>query len=351
MANTTISPNMNLPVPVPGEDPGPDWANNIVADMYAIDSHNHSAGQGVQITPAGLDINADLPVGSNNVTEARSLRFTAQGSPLALASDLGCLYESGVDLYYNDGAGNQVRMTQSGSVTGSAGTITGLPSGTASASFAAATFTFQSSTNTPATMAVGPLIVGAASASPKTVTIGPSGSQPANYALVLPLALPGATSVVTLDASGNLASTIGPALTTPTITTPAFVGLPTGTITAESFSVTTTWTYVSGGTATFTNTASTWYYQRIGNIVTVYGLVQYNTSAYSGSSGIYKASAPIPLFTTTLNIVGTSTAQAASTTTPLSKTNDLTMSQLSGTTVSANQTGLLIAFTYMYEIN
>lgn len=209
MADVTISPNMLLPIPVPGVDPGPDWANNIVADMYAIDSHDHTSGKGVQITPDGMNINADLEMNSNDLTEARSVRFTPQVALISDPADIGCLYESGVDLYYNDGAGNVVRITQAGVVTGATGTITGLPSGTASASFAGGTFTFQSATNTPATMAVGPLVIGSASVSPKTVTLAPSASQAANYSLTFPLVAPEANQVPISDGSGNLSWTRG----------------------------------------------------------------------------------------------------------------------------------------------
>jgi hypothetical protein len=202
MADVTITPNMNLPVPT-DEDIGPDYVTNNTACFNAVDSHNHSTGQGVQITPDGLDINVDLPLNGNNLTTAKSVNFTAQGSPLAGAADIGCIYVSGKDLYYNDEDGNQVRITTGGNVNAGAGSITGLPSGTASVSFAAATYTFQSATNTPASMAVGPLIVGAAAASPKTVTMGPSVSQPANYAITFPLALPASTSIRNCDSSGQ----------------------------------------------------------------------------------------------------------------------------------------------------
>lgn len=204
MSNTTISPNMLLPVPIPSVDPGPDWANNIVADMYAIDSHDHTSGKGVPITPDGLNISADLPMNEHNLTEVRSVNFEAQAAPLALAGDLGCIYVSGADLYYNDEAGNQVRITQGGSVTGSSGTITGLPSGTASASYSAGTFTFQSATSTPATMAVGPLVIGRVAASSKTVTLAPNAAQAANFNVTFPPALPAAANYTTLDASGNI---------------------------------------------------------------------------------------------------------------------------------------------------
>ncbi len=204
MANTVVSPNMTLPVPVVGTDPGPDWANNINACMSGIDAHDHTTGRGVPITPDGLNINDDLPMGDNNVITARSVRFFAQGAPLALSSDVGCIYESGVDLYYNDGAGNQVRITQSGSVAGATGTITGLPSGTASASYAGATFTFQSATSTPATMNVGPVVIGRVVASSKTVTLAPNAGQASDYSLTFPAALPAATNYMTMGSTGAL---------------------------------------------------------------------------------------------------------------------------------------------------
>lgn len=240
---TTISPNMNLPVPTPSVTPGPDWATDVVADMNAIDSHDHTSGKGVAITPDGLNVNADLPMNDHNLTEVRSVNFEAQASPLALAADLGCLYVSGADLYYNDEAGNQVRITQGGSVAGSAGTITGLPSGTAGASYAAGTFTFQSATSTPANMAVGPVAIGRNVASSKTVTLTPNAAQASNFSLTFPAALPASTSMLAVGSTGSLSAvgTTGTGNvvldTAPTVTT-ATVGLADGTLGAPSLSFT-----------------------------------------------------------------------------------------------------------------
>lgn len=203
MPNTTTSPNMNLPVPVVSVDPGPDWATNIDACLSAIDSHNHSNGQGVQVNPDGININADLAFNANNATTLRSTRFQPQSAALSNPSDVGCLYENGVDLYYNDGNGNQVRITQGGSVTGSTGTITGLPSGTASASYSVNTFTFDSATNTPANMNVGPVSIGLVTANSKTVTLQPTSGIPSNYTLSFPAAAPTGGQVLISDASGN----------------------------------------------------------------------------------------------------------------------------------------------------
>ena len=156
MANSYLTPNMSLVVPIPGRDPGPDWASNLNSSLTLIDSHDHSAGYGVQITPSGLNLSSDLTFQTtSNATNVRSVRFTSQGSliPGAIA---GTLYESEIDLYFNDGVGNQVRLTQAGAVAGAAGTISGLPSNTASAAFDAptGTFIFQQATSTAANLDV-----------------------------------------------------------------------------------------------------------------------------------------------------------------------------------------------------
>lgn len=195
---------MNLPVPVVGIDPGPDYALNINACLAAIDAHTHSNGSGVLITPNGLNISSDLPILNNNITLLRSLRLNPQLSALNGALDLGCLYEVGVDLYYNDGSGNQIQITKSGNVTGATGTITGLPSGTASASYSAGTFTFQSATSTAATLDIQSLILRNSGASSNGLTLS-APSLASNYSLILPQ-LPSQTNVMTLDTSGNMGS-------------------------------------------------------------------------------------------------------------------------------------------------
>lgn len=216
MANTIVTPNMSLPNPVPGQDPGPDYASNIQSCFNILDQHNHSLGSGVQINPDGIDINADLAFNNtNNLTAVRSVRFFPQISPIsASAPDLGCLYVSSADLYYNDEAGNQVRITQGGSLAGAAGTITGLPSGTASASYSSGsgTFVFQQATSTAANMDIASLIIRYPGSYPTPsgnyVALEASSALSTGYALVLPLALPsGSGALITSDTSGNLGYT------------------------------------------------------------------------------------------------------------------------------------------------
>lgn len=202
--SSTISPNMNLVIPGVGTEAGPTWASDINASLSVIDQHNHSSGSGVQINPSGLNINSDLTFNSFNAIQLRSVRFTPQPVALSGISDLGCLYEAGVDLYYNDGSGNQIQLTSGGSIVGTAGSISGLPSGTASASYSGGTFTWQSATSTAANMDAASYVLRNNSASSKGLTLQPPNSMAADYSLTLPLT-PGAQSFLSIDPSGNIA--------------------------------------------------------------------------------------------------------------------------------------------------
>lgn len=198
MPGPTLTPNMGLPVPVPSNTDGPEWAQDVVSCFSAIDSHNHTSGQGVQITPAGINVNTDFPFNQNNLTLLRSVAFYVQNSPISLPTDLSCLYASGTggDLYFNDGAGNQIRITQSGSVAGSSGTITGLPSGTASASYASVsgTFVFQQATSTAANMDIGTLIIRYPGSYPTPsgnyIALEAPSSLASGYSIKLPASVP-----------------------------------------------------------------------------------------------------------------------------------------------------------------
>ena len=208
MSDVTISPNMGLPGPLVGVDPGPDWANNLNSCLGILDQHNHAAGSGVQITPSGLNINADLSINSNNLTAVKTVNFNDQGSSLPGSSpNLGCVYVAGSELYYNDEVGNVVQITNGGSVNAGSGSITGLPSGTASASYSAGskTFIWQSSTSTPANMDFGSAIFRNIVASSFGLTLNPPNAMGADYDVTLPPSnSSGGTAFLTYDTSNNI---------------------------------------------------------------------------------------------------------------------------------------------------
>lgn len=206
MADVTPSANMNMPIPVVGVAPGPEWASSINSCFLIVDQHNHTPGYGVPIVSAAINVNADLLINQFNLTLVKSLRFYPQVTPLAGPSDLGCNYVSGVDLYFNDGNGNQVRITQSGGVAGSPGSIASLAS-PASATYVSATpaFVWQSDVNTPANLDCGSVVIRNILANSKGCTLSCPAALGANYSLVLPL-LPASTKIMALDASGNLSA-------------------------------------------------------------------------------------------------------------------------------------------------
>lgn len=208
-----VTPNMNLPVPVVGQEAGPQYATDIDSCFSLIDQHNHTPGSGVMIPTGALNINADLPMNNNRLLGIKSSVFSPQGAPLPGSSpDLGALYVSGADLYYNDGAGNQIRITQGGNVVGPTGSITGLtPPASASYSSGSGTFTWQSNINTAAKMDNGPITIRKTSVSSFGTTVNPPSVLSADYSLQLPPDnSTGVNSFVTMDTSNNLS--VGPAV-------------------------------------------------------------------------------------------------------------------------------------------
>lgn len=197
---------MSLPIPSAGQEPGPQYASDVNNSFTIVDGHTHNPGSGVQITTSGLNINADLLINNNNLTLVRSTRFQPQGSPLSGAMDLGCVYESGVDLYYNDGNGNQIRITSGGAIVGTAGSISGLvPPASASYNTGSGTFIWQSGATIPANMDFASAIFRNMTAGSNGVTVSAPAALGSNYTLVLPT-IPGTTNFVSLDTSGNLAA-------------------------------------------------------------------------------------------------------------------------------------------------
>ncbi len=204
IGEVVISPNMNLPVPVVGTTPGPDWANNINSCMGGIDEHDHTPGHGVAISSSSIDINSDFSIDGFSLTDVEAIVFDAIPS----FSTSQSVYVVSPDLFFRDGNGNQIRITQSGAVSGASGTITGLPSGTASASFQSVggTFQFQSATNTPANGSFASVLLAEQTTSPNTITLKSPTSLAASYNVTWPAAVPSATSLLAMSTSGVLST-------------------------------------------------------------------------------------------------------------------------------------------------
>lgn len=210
-AQTTPTPNMNLQLPVPTVTLGPDWAVDLNTALDLVDAHDHTSGKGVPVPSAGININTDLTCHDNNLITVRSTRFVNNGSPISSPSDLGAIYESGGDLYYNNSIGQHVQITLGAglSLTSAGGFNGDYVGSTASASYSSlsGTFTFTQGPNTAAIMDSGPLVVRTTQVSSNGVTITPPASLASPYQITLPTALPTNTQLLSISSSGQLTAT------------------------------------------------------------------------------------------------------------------------------------------------
>ncbi len=200
--STTTSTNMGMQIPIVGQETGPQWATDLNQCLTVIDQHDHASGNGVQITPAGININTSLPMGDNALTNTAAIVLTAQSSYSTNKS----LYVIGNEVYYRDGAGNQVQITNGGSVNAGAGSITGLPSGTASVTFTSldGKYTFLQATSTAADIDIASVYMrNSTPNSTFALTLSPPAALASNYTVTLP-ALPVSTKIMTMDTSGNI---------------------------------------------------------------------------------------------------------------------------------------------------
>jgi hypothetical protein len=207
-ADYYTSTNMNLVIPIPGVATGPDWANDINASLTLIDTHDHSLGKGVPITPAGMNITGNLAFNDFFLTGWAGALFTVQNSD---PSTSGAIYTKGVDLYYKDFNGNAIQITASGGVNGSPGSISNLTS-PASASYVSAngTFVWQQGVSTAANMDEATLILRYPGSYPAPsgdyIAIQAPSSLATGYAFTLPAVLPSSNGALLTSSTAGAIS-------------------------------------------------------------------------------------------------------------------------------------------------
>ena len=244
MANT-ISPNMSLIIPGVGSEAGPTYAVDVNASLTLIDQHDHSPGKGVQITPAGLNLNVNVDFKGNSAYDLLAATFTPQASPSSTLDSLsvapGIADPSVKDLYYTDSNGTQIQITQNGTVLAPFASVQGINYPTAN-SVLAFQFT-EAQSSLPSVVAAlnsGPLTInlsGAATTSTHNVTLAPTGSISSAYTLLLPNnpSLLAGNSFVTINKSTNQLE--GTILTTEGITGGPGGNIAAGTITSYNLDV------------------------------------------------------------------------------------------------------------------
>lgn len=203
------TPYMGLSLPTPGLSV-PDWAGLLNTAFSLLDSHDHSAGHGLQVPSAGININADLTFNGFNLTQARTLRLQQQAAAPALAADAGAIYATTAgDLWFNNGAGQHVQITSGAALSAaSLGGISGLGGTSAGSAYSNSTktFTFTQAANQSALLDAGPLVIHDTAASAFGITLQSPVGIAAAYALTLPAALPVANALLSLGTSGVLSA-------------------------------------------------------------------------------------------------------------------------------------------------
>jgi hypothetical protein len=126
MGTSIITPNMNLIEPTVGQEFGPQYALDINNSLTLIDQHDHSPGKGVQITPAGININASLSFNNNPALMLSYLSLEAGSSASTTLQSISSAPASNInELFYTDSNGTTTQITKNGQVNVIASSIPG----------------------------------------------------------------------------------------------------------------------------------------------------------------------------------------------------------------------------------
>lgn len=218
---------MSLTLPVVGSTIGPEWAEQLNTALETIDVHDHSSGNGVQIPSAGININTDLSFNGYSPTALESAVFGEVAGTPANRS----IYVSSGELYYKDGSGTSVKITESGAIAGTPGTIANLGAGGSSAVFSdlAEDFSWFFDGSKVAAQNMGDIRLYPFDGSTQYnnfITLKSPTTLASNYSLTFPTTLPGAGSIVQVSAAGSLSysNTLSQGLLTPngSVSAPAY---------------------------------------------------------------------------------------------------------------------------------
>ena len=110
------TPYMNLTLPVPTVTLGPEWAEELNAALEVVDEHDHSPGKGALVPATGLDINDNLSIQSNELTDVDTVKMDDHVAVKTGLTDIRNIYPVNGDLYYNNNSGVAVQLTSGNSI-------------------------------------------------------------------------------------------------------------------------------------------------------------------------------------------------------------------------------------------
>lgn len=122
----SVTPNMNLDLPVPTVTLGPEYATQNNEAFETIDLHDHSSGKGVKVPVAGLNINANLNFNSFKPYSLLSAQFNAQAATLTGAANANSIYSVNGNLYWTNASGTAIQITNGGAIVSTPGAVEAL---------------------------------------------------------------------------------------------------------------------------------------------------------------------------------------------------------------------------------
>ena len=116
--------NMSLNEPSVGVTAGPTWATETNANWELLDAHDHTSGKGVQLTPSALNINSDMEFNQNSATELKNAVLDNDIHASSSGDTNYSVYSYGANLYWRNGSGTAVQITNGASLNSTGGAIT-----------------------------------------------------------------------------------------------------------------------------------------------------------------------------------------------------------------------------------
>ena len=199
MAETSTTTYMSLTLPTPGERLGPTWASDLNAALTLVDAHDH-ATSGKSLGVAALTIDADLDFSPGTTdyapTNMKYGGFASQAAALSATSFPGSVYVADGDLYFNDLANNQVRITDGGVISST---------GVAAIAFSAASSSLSGTASITATDNVSYYFIDTSSVA-CTLTLpsaGATGMTAGRFFIIKDISGNAASNNITITASGT----------------------------------------------------------------------------------------------------------------------------------------------------
>lgn len=242
---STVTTNMNLELPEVGTTPVAEAASQLVTALESIDTHNHSSGSGVQITPAGMNINDSVDFNNNAITDVASVTlYDNVSAPAGGGSNRNKVSAANGELYFTDGSGVPIQITSGGGldITVSGGWTGDYSSSAAEAKYTAVSTTFKllqdGINNQAGILDIGDIKLRTTTAGVSSYITLKSPTLGGSYTITFPTAAPASTSVVTMNSAGTLANTRALSIDSVTTTGAGVIGATLGVSGATTLSST-----------------------------------------------------------------------------------------------------------------